>query len=76
MSRNETRADTDRAGRASPGRALVAVAATRSGMTPRPRPLSAFLAQLATSDAPRPPRVLRAPAAMRHYAEAAALLAD
>jgi hypothetical protein len=57
-------------------RALVALAEPETRRAPprRERPLAVFLAQLATSDAPRPPRALRAPEAARRYAAAAALV--
>ena len=71
MSQDETH-ETDRGG--TPCRALVALApSAASPSLKRERPLSAFLAQLATSDAPRPARSLRAPEALRRYAQVAAL---
>lgn len=67
--------ETGEAGRGgTPSRALVALEAPEPAPVPRrERPLAPFLAQLATSEAPRPARSLRAPEALRRYAEAAAL---
>jgi hypothetical protein len=72
MSRDETQEDrTGTSG--APSRALVVLSGSAPAVAARPRPLSAFLAQLATSDAPRPARALRAPEAARRYAEASRL---
>lgn len=73
MFRNDTAEGRGGTGGGSPCRSLVAVPALSPTVGSRPRPLAAFLAQLATSDAPPPARALRAPEALRRYAATAAL---
>lgn len=75
MSRDETaKGETAKGVMAQDGtasRALVVLAGPEPVGGARPRPRAAFLVQLATSDARKPPRALRAPEAVRLYAEAA-----